>query len=159
MIALVFGRLLLRLLLVPLGAAFAVCISVLVLIIAHWGAFLVALNAQPDISEDQVFALVAAGPFLLFLLVRSGVLILLPAIVGIAIAEVFAIRSWIYHAGNGALSAWIGWSVTPQLDDTYRLYGDPKFIVAAGLAAGLAYWLVAGWTSGFWKPTARAATS
>jgi len=27
-----------------------------------------------------------------------------------------------------------------------------QILVAAGIAAGFAYWLIAGWTAGFWKP-------
>ena len=78
------------------------------------------------------------------------------AAVGELIAEAFAIRSWIYHALNGGLSAAIGWALVQ--DDTrqpYRFLTEPKAMVAAGLAGGLAYWLVAGWTAGFWKPVFR----
>jgi hypothetical protein len=28
-------------------------------------------------------------------------------------------------------------------------------VVAAGVAAGFAYWAVAGWSAGFWKPVFR----
>jgi hypothetical protein len=28
-------------------------------------------------------------------------------------------------------------------------------IIAAGLAAGFAYWAIAGWNAGFWKPVFR----
>ena len=31
-------------------------------------------------------------------------------------------------------------------------YGDPLIVVGAGIAAGFAYWAVAGWSAGFWKP-------
>ena len=33
----------------------------------------------------------------------------------------------------------------------------PMAVIAAGLAAGFAYWLVAGWSAGFWKPVFRGA--
>ena len=36
--------------------------------------------------------------------------------------------------------------------EQYRFLTEPRIMVAAGLAGGLAYWLVAGWTAGFWKP-------
>ncbi len=32
---------------------------------------------------------------------------------------------------------------------------DPLPIMAAGLAGGLAYWAVAGWSAGFWQPVFR----
>jgi hypothetical protein len=76
----------------------------------------------------------------------------MPAAVGVLIAEAFAIRSWMFHALNGGLSAWIGWSIMQDAQDRYRFLTEPKVMVAAGLAGGLAYWLVAGWTAGFWKP-------
>jgi hypothetical protein len=28
-------------------------------------------------------------------------------------------------------------------------------VTAAGLAGGFAYWLIAGWSAGFWKPVFR----
>ena len=34
---------------------------------------------------------------------------------------------------------------------------EPQYVIAAGLAGGFAYWAVAGWTAGFWKPVYRAA--
>jgi hypothetical protein len=37
----------------------------------------------------------------------------------------------------------------------YEFYDDPKIVVAAGIAAGFAYWAVAGWSAGFWKPVFR----
>jgi hypothetical protein len=74
----------------------------------------------------------------------------------VLIAEAFAIRSWIYHAVNGGLSAWIGWSLMRDTQAQYRFLTEPRILVAAGLAGGLAYWLVAGWTAGFWKPVFRA---
>ena len=80
---------------------------------------------------------------------------MLPAAVGVLIAEAFAIRSWIYHAANGGLAAWIGWSLMQDVQNEYRFLTEPRIMVAAGLAGGLAYWLVAGWTAGFWKPVFR----
>jgi hypothetical protein len=83
---------------------------------------------------------------------------LAPAAIAALIAEAFAIRSWIYHALNGGLSAWVGWSATGDMRDEYAFLTDPKIVVAAGIAAGFCYWLVAGWSAGFWKPLFRSAT-
>ena len=79
----------------------------------------------------------------------------LPGAIGILISEAFAIRSWMFHAGNGAVSAWIGWSLFGYIDDTRIPLNAPLAVIAAGLAAGFAYWLVAGWSAGFWKPVFR----
>ncbi len=152
----VIGRLILRLLLVPLGAVVAVCVSVLVVIVAHWNAFMAVVIASPEAQQDYLLALAVAGPVVALVLALSAMCTVLPAAVGVLIAEVFAIRSWIYHTANGGLSAWIGWPLMQDLRDEYHFFTDPKIIVAAGLTAGLAYWAVAGWTAGFWKPISAA---
>jgi hypothetical protein len=151
------GRLLLRLLLVPLGLLAAICVAVFLVILAHWNAFLALASASPEAQGDYFLAIAVAGPLIAVLLAVSVMFTLVPAAVGVVIAELFAIRSWIYHAANGGLSAWIGWSLTQDLRDEYKFFSDPKIIVAAGFAAGLAYWLVAGWTAGFWRPISERA--
>ena len=77
---------------------------------------------------------------------------LLPATLGALIAEAFAIRSWMYHVANGGLSAWVSLVSIGGFDKTYDLSDEPLIAVGAGIAAGFAYWLVAGWSAGFWKP-------
>src|SRR5262249_29274621 len=64
--------------------------------------------------------------------------------------------SWIYHAANGGVSAWIGWALTQDIQDQYRFLTEPRILIAAGLVGGLVYWLVAGWTAGFWKTAGSA---
>lgn len=138
------GRFLLRILiLIPLGAFLAVCTSVTVLLFTHWRIFAAALNT-PDLTQDQFFTAIALAPMAFFWLTASGLFILLPAVIGVVIAEAFAIRSFVFHVANGALSSFVGWYVAPRLSDAYPAYGDPRFIVAAGAAAGLVYWLIAG---------------
>jgi hypothetical protein len=63
----------------------------------------------------------------------------------------------LFHAGNGAVCALIGWSLTGDLRDQQFL-SSPTVLVAAGIAAGFVYWLIAGWTAGFWKPLGTART-
>jgi hypothetical protein len=151
-----FGRFLLRLLLVPLGAVVAMTIAMLVMLFAHWSEVRNLAHAPPDTQETWLLALVIAGPMLAFLLSLSAALSLVTAAIGVLISETFAIRSWIFHAANGGLAAWIGWSLTQDIRDEYRVLTEPKILIAAGLAGGLAYWLVAGWTAGFWKPISPA---
>jgi hypothetical protein len=146
------GRFLLRLLLVPLGGAVAVTVAMMVVLIAHRNGIVALAAAKPDTQGDWLLAVVFAGPVLAFLLSLTVALTVLPAMIGVLISEALAIRSWIYHALNGGLSAWIGWSLMQDVQAQYRFLTEPRIMVAAGLAGGLAYWLVAGWTAGFWKP-------
>jgi hypothetical protein len=146
------GRLILRLFLVPLGAVVAFCVAALVMVAAHWGAFHALANADAQAQEDWMVAFVMAGPVIAMFLAVSAVFTVMAAAAGALIAEAFAIRSWIYHAANGGLAAWIGWSTMQDIDSSTRFLAEPKIMVAAGLAAGLAYWVVAGSTAGFWKP-------
>jgi hypothetical protein len=76
----------------------------------------------------------------------------LPAAIGVLISEAFAIRSWIFHAANGAASAWLGWNLFGYIDDAHIPLNEPLPVIAAGLAGGLAYWAIAGFSAGFWKP-------
>ncbi len=147
-----FARFLLRLLLVPLGGATAVAVAMAVVLVAHRSEIIALANADPDAQGDWLLAFVFAGPILAILLSMTLVVAAMPAAVGVLIAEAFAIRSWIYHAFNGGISAWIGWSIMQDVQEQYRFLTEPKVMVAAGLAGGLAYWLVAGWSAGFWKP-------
>jgi hypothetical protein len=70
----------------------------------------------------------------------------------VRVAETFAVRSWMFHAAAGALAAGIGAGLAGDVADDYGLFAAPRILIAAGLAAGLVYWLVAGSTAGFWKP-------
>jgi hypothetical protein len=146
----VLGRLLLRLLLVPLGVGAAIVTAVLVVIVAHWNSF--AALAAPERGGEEFVALLIAGSWIMFIASVSAAAMLLPAVLGILLAEAFAIRSWIFHAANGGLSAWVGLSTFVEMREPYNFYNDPLLVIGAGIAAGFAYWAVAGWSAGFWKP-------
>jgi hypothetical protein len=145
-------RLLLRIILVPLGYLAAVLAGALVIVLGAWRLGEVALSADPDTAAYALFGFVIAGPLLFATL---AVVMWLPASIGILLAEAFAIRSWIYHAGNGAISAWLGWNLFGFIDDSPVPLHQPLHVVAAGLAGGFAYWAIAGWSAGFWKPVFR----
>ena len=144
------GRLLLRVLLVPLRYFVAVVIGTLVIVFGSWK--LGAAAADPDAQPFAVFGFVFAAPVLLVMLLS---MMWLPVAIGVLISETFAIRSWLFHAGNGAVSAWIGWSLFGYIDDSRIPLNKPFPVIAAGLAGGLAYWAIAGWSAGFWKPVFR----
>jgi hypothetical protein len=145
-------RFILRLLLVPLGATVALPVSLTILLVANWGGIAALANADADAQGSWFVAFLFAGPVLAVLFSFVLLMSLTVAAVGVLIAEAFALRSWIYHAANGGLSAWVGASLTSDIQEKYRFLVEPKVMIAAGLAGGLAYWLVAGWSSGFWKP-------
>ena len=143
-------RLLLRFILVPLGYFVAVLAGALVIVFGSWK--LGQSAADPNAQVTAIFGFVFATPVLVVMLLS---VMWLPGAIGILISEAFAIRSWVYHAGNGAVSAWIGWSLFGYVDDTRIPLNEPLAVLAAGLAGGLAYWAVAGWSAGFWKPVFR----
>jgi hypothetical protein len=145
-------RLVLRFILVPLGGVAAVAAETAVIVIAHHDAIAALQNADPQAQQDYFFALVFAGPLLAVLLSIWAFHAFVPALIGVVISEALAIRSWIYHAANGGISAWLGWALTQDIQDEYRFLTEPKILIAAGLLGGLVYWIIAGWTAGFWKP-------
>jgi hypothetical protein len=100
-------RLLLRLILVPLGYLAAVLAGFLVIVFGPWRLGEMMTSTDPNTPAWAFFGLVFAGPFLVAML---AFMMWLPASIGILLAEAFAIRSWIYHAANGAISAWLGWT-------------------------------------------------
>ena len=145
------GRLLLRFVLVPIGYVIAVLAGTFVIIIGSWKLIPLAAGAQSD-AAAVIFGVLFATPILRVLLL--GVM-WLPASVGILLSEALAIRSWMFHAGNGAVAAWIGWGLFGYLDDSRIPLNEPLPVIAAGLAGGLAYWGIAGSSAGFWRPVFR----
>lgn len=108
------GRLLLRLLLVPLGYFVAVVIGALVIVFGSWK--LGSGSADPDAQALATFGFVFAALVLLVMLLS---VMWLPAAIGVFISEAFAIRSWIFHVANGAASAWLGWKLFGDMDDAH----------------------------------------
>src|SRR5215831_9863322 len=133
------GRLLLRLLLVPLGYVVAVVVATLVIVFGSWR--LGEAAAHPDTQAFAMFGLVFAAPVLLVMLLS---LMWLPAAIGVLVSEAFAIRSFVFHAANGAVSALIGWNLFGYMDDSGVALNEPLPVIAAGLGRGLAYWAIAG---------------
>jgi hypothetical protein len=142
-------RLLLRLVLIPLGYLAAVVAGTLVTLIAGWRVDAAALSAALDAASYSLFGFLIAGPVLFVILLS---VMWLPAAAGVLIAEAFAIRSWMFHVGNGAVSALVGWQLFTAFGASGVPTDQPMAVVAAGLAGGFAYWAVAGWNAGFWKP-------
>ena len=142
-------RLLLRFIIVPLGYLAATIAATGIILFGSWKAGTLMLSDNPDTAAAAFFGTLVAGPILLVVLLGT---MWLPASVGIVISEAFAIRSWIFHALNGAVSGWIGWQLSGKIDASDVAMNDPQYVLAAGLAGGFVYWAVAGWSAGFWKP-------
>jgi hypothetical protein len=147
----IVGRFLLRFLLLPLGAGVAILVAVLFVVAANWNRF-AAVVAQQTGGDELFVALIIAGAWIMFVAAVSAAAMMLPAALGALIAEAFAIRSWVFHVANGALSAWIGLNTMVEMRKPTDFYSDPIIAIGAGIAAGFAYWAVAGWSAGFWKP-------
>ena len=143
------GRLLLRLIVVPIGAALAVYAATAVSFAANWDRFVGLVHGSADTFP---MADIAVGALMALVFSYATLTMLLPAFVGILIAEAFAIRSWIFHALNGALSIWVGWAMLGNGWDRHEFYDNPLAVLAAGIAAGFVYWAVAGWSAGVMKP-------
>ena len=144
----ILGRLILRLLLVPLGVIVASVVAAAFILVAEHNAWRAILDADPDAWIDYVVAFLGGGPGALPL-VPFVAYSFVPALAGV-LAEGFAIRSWIFHAGNGGIATAIGWTVTQGIGDRY-VFVAPQIAVAAGLAAGFAYWIIAGRSAGLRK--------
>jgi len=144
-----FLRLFARFILVPLGYLAAVIVGAGVLVLGSWKTGSMMLSENPDTATAGFFAALVAGP-VMFVMIASTMW--LPSSVGILISEAFAIRSWIFHALNGAISGWVGWQMFSTIDQSTTPMNETTFIFGAGLAGGFAYWAVAGWSAGFWKP-------
>jgi hypothetical protein len=144
-----FLRLLLRFIIVPLGYMAAVTVGACMLVIGSWQTGSMMLNENPDIATAGIFGTLIAGPIMFVVLAAT---MWMPSSVGILISEAFAIRSWIFHALNGAISGWVGWQLFLAIDQATTPMNETTFIFGAGLAGGFAYWAVAGWNAGFWKP-------
>jgi hypothetical protein len=148
----ILGRFILRFILVPLGWCVAMTVAALIIIIANWDAFLAVGTGTVEQQHNFWVLLLIFGPILMLALGFAAVVMMALSAIGVMFSELFAIRSWIFHALTGGLSAAIGWTMIRELRNELQLVGDLKIIVAAGLAAGFCYWLIAGWSAGFWKP-------
>ena len=143
-------RLLFRFLVVPFAATVAICVAMLFVIVAHWNRFVALAGTNPAPPDDAAFFLLLLAPALV--MSAAIVAMLAPAAIGALIAEVFAIRSWMFHVANGGLSSWVGWAMLADVRRPYEIFNEPLIVAGAGIAAGFAYWSIAGWSAGFWKP-------
>ena len=144
-------RFLMRFILVPLGYLAATIAATSVVLVGWWQTGS-TMRMQPDYQVAELVGLVIAAP-IFFLLVLTS--FLLPASIAILISEAFAIRSWVFHVLSGIVSLWVGWQLFGNANGTGVPIDQPLVVVAAGIAGGFAYWVVAGFSAGFYKPIFR----
>lgn len=145
-------RFLMRFVLVPLGYLAAAIAATGVVLIGWWQSGAAMMGAHPENQVAELVGLVVAGPILFMVMLAS---FLLPALIGILISEALAIRSWVFHALNGIVSTWAGWQVFGNDNGSGMPLDQPLVVIAAGIAGGFAYWAVAGFSAGFYKPIFR----
>ncbi|PZQ13039.1 MAG: hypothetical protein DI565_15355 [Ancylobacter novellus] len=140
------ARIVARLILAPIGFCFGVLAGFALLAfvsVEHFDAMAMfpedVMILGYDLSVNAVTVALLFAPLL-------GA----PAIVAVLIAEMFSIRSWVYHAAAGAGSALMPWALAPSSFEG-PIFTAPE-IIAAGLVGGLVHWLIAGRTSGLGDP-------
>jgi len=140
------SRVLVRLILIPLGGVLAASAATLVAFFANWNVFLSVIGGDPVSSGDVVAIMVA----LAMLLVSSAATfpMLLPAVIGVTISEALAVRSVVFHVLNGVVSIWVGRNSMVVPGRPFEFHDHPPALLAAGLTAGLVYWLIAGRSAG-----------
>ncbi len=81
----------------------------------------------------------------------------LPAMIGILFAEAFAWRSMLFYAIAGGTGGLVYGLTFPDGMSTDYANRTTEMTAAAGIAAGLVYWLVAGRRAGAWRgPSTKA---
>ena len=110
--------------------------------------------ASPGIHGGMFTMVVGVGFFFI-----AG-LALLPAILIIALAETFRLRSALFYATAGGLEGLLlfyqrGWAA--DLDNDPLMIRMAEIMAAAGIVAGLCYWALAGRNAGKWSEPPRAA--
>ena len=94
-------RLLLRFIIVPVGYFAGVLAGTLVILFGSWKIGQID-SFDVEARAIAIYGYAFAAPVLLVILLS---VMWLPTAIGILLSEVLALRSWMFHAGNGALSA------------------------------------------------------
>lgn len=103
-----------------------------------------------DVSNDQQLIAVAVGGFATLFSVYA----MLPAMVIIALAEGFRLRSVLFYALAGAALALClayGWDLRLLRNPDDLGARGAEALAAAGIVAGFVYWALAGRNAGAWR--------
>lgn len=122
-------------------------------------AIYVTLSALPNAPEYFGFAIVTplaalvVPPLGMFVYFLTIILTGLQTLIFALIAEFFALRNFLMHMLFGAAAAAGGFFlIWPGAEENAERWADIGIIAAAGLVAGLVYWLIAGRDAGFRRP-------
>lgn len=131
---------------------FAACFVASAIILMTW-LLPEIFDVAPPINNSGVSVLLAAGT-----LAVSG-LALIPALMLIAVAEMFSIRSALIYALSGAVAALSAYLSLIDLDTAREVFGTAvrrhlEIMTGAGIAGGFVYWLIAGRNAGLWRESA-----
>lgn len=147
----IFLRIILRLFMVMVGYGLAALTASHVVLAAALAGRTSGLDALLDASPETL----VVGVFTAFFFAWAA---FLPATVAVAIAEIFSITDIVFHVGAGGLVAALTGGFMFAVDPVEGLSElgswSTTTLLAAGFAAGLVYWLVAGRNSGAFYPRA-----
>lgn len=117
------------------------------------GAVLVIATLPPGMPEasfEQFDWLVLWWAILTSAAIVSAIAFV-PAMIVILVAEAFGLRSLFFYALAGGASGLLYGLTFPVEAAAPSLDATVEITLAAGVAAGLVYWLVAGRTAGLWR--------
>lgn len=151
-----FGRLLL--ILAGYGAA-SLAASLFLNVVVLWSLGWQAAELPAVMAGSMLISVPLLGLFVAYFAFA-------PAAFAIALAEIFSLRDWLYHAAAGGAAGLVvdGYFVwaTPDGAEVGQPFAFPALtmaLAAAGIVGGMAYWTIAGRDSGSWRggaPTAPA---
>ncbi|TPM41960.1 hypothetical protein [Mesorhizobium sp. B2-3-4] len=146
-----------RVLMMLAGYLVAVLVGLIAIVV-----FYVALSSLPNAPEYfgamsmTPVALLLVPPLGMFVYFLAIVVTGLQALIFALIAEFFSLRNFLMHMFLGAAAAAGGFALIGQPDSLADIdperWADIGIIAAAGLVAGLVYWLIAGRDAGFRRP-------
>jgi len=145
-----------RILMMLAGYLVAVLVG-LVAVAAIYAALSSLPNAPAyfDVMGVSPIAVLVVPPLGMFVYFLTIVVTGLQTLIFAMIAELFSLRNVLMHMFFGAAAAAGGffliWPVPTEHMDLER-WADIGIIAAAGLVAGLIYWLIAGREAGFRRP-------
>ena len=131
-----------------------------VTLFAFWVASLVAaavmvLGAAPELPRADDFPLLTV--FIVTVSAFVAAFSFVPAVIAILVTETFGLRSVLFHAlAGGLIGLFCGYTLgfigpLPRIDFDMPLGTNFELLAAAGIAAGLVYWLIAGRSAGLWR--------